>query len=126
MHREVQGCNNKNINHRYPKNNTIAQDASTNTSNRITVTQDAPINRSNRINKGTDSYFELFLKSLRDHIASLENQLKDKQFVTEELLRKIYQTFCNYTVANSNLVDEQKYHTKYTENDFVYKKIVLI
>ena len=119
MHREVQGGNGKNTNHKYPKNNIITQDASTNTNNRITVTQDAPTNRSNRINKGTDSYFELFLKSLRDHIARLENQLKDKQFIIEELIRKIYQSFCNYSVANSNLVDAQKYHTKCTENDFV-------
>ena len=48
-------------------------------SNRITVTQDALTNTSNRFDKGSDSYFELILKSLKDHNASLKNQLKDKQ-----------------------------------------------
>ena len=48
-------------------------------SNRITVTQDALTNTSNRIDKGSNSYFQLILKSLKDHNASLKNQLKDKQ-----------------------------------------------
>ena len=59
-------------------------------SNRITVTQDALTNTSNRFDKGSDSYFELILKSLKDHNASLKNQLKDKQYIIQELLRKSY------------------------------------
>ena len=98
----------------------LTQHASTNTRNCITVTQDASTNTSNRIGKVTDSYFELFLKSLKDDIASLENQLKDKQYIIEELLRKSCQSSCNYTVANSNLINAQKYHTKYTENPMIF------
>ena len=102
MHRDVQGDNDKKMNRTYLKNFIVIQDASTNMSNRITVTQDASTNASNRIDKGTDSHFELVLKSLKNHIASLENQLK-----------------FNYTVSNSNLIDAQKYHTKYTENAMI-------
>ena len=64
---------------------TVKQDASTNASNHITVTQDAATGESNRIDKGTDSYFELVLRSLTDHIVSLENELKNKQYIIEEL-----------------------------------------
>ena len=74
MHRDVQGDSEKNTNSTYPKNITVAQDASTSTSNSITVTQDASTNMSNRIGKGTDNYVELVLKSLKYHISSLENQ----------------------------------------------------
>ena len=102
MHRDVQGNNDKKMNRTYLENFIVTQDASTNMSNRITVTQDASTNASNRIDKGTDSHFELVLKSLKNHIASLENQLK-----------------FNYTVSNSNLIDAQKYHTKYTENAMI-------
>ena len=101
MHRDVQGDNDKKTNHRYPKNITITQDASNNTSNHITVTKDAPTNRSNCTDKGTDSYFELVLKSGKDHIASLEKQLMYKQYIIEELLRKSYQTSRNYTIAKN-------------------------
>ena len=81
MHRNVQGDNDKNTNRTYPKNITVTQDASTNTSNRITVTQDASTNTSNGIYKGTDSYFEPVLKYLKDHIGGLENQVKpDKHY----------------------------------------------
>ena len=88
MHRDVQGDNDKNTNRTNPKNITITHDASTNTSNLITVTQDAPTNTSNCIDKGTDSYFELVLKSLKNHIFSLENQFKDKQYIIQELLKE--------------------------------------
>ena len=46
--------------------------------------------RSNRV---TDSYFELVLKSLKDHIVSLENQLRNKQYIIEELLKKLSKLF---------------------------------
>ena len=62
-----------------PKNITVTQDASTNTSKPVTVTQDASNSASNCVDNGTDGYFELVLKSLRDHIVSLENQLRDKK-----------------------------------------------
>ena len=88
MHMDVQGDNDKNTNRTNPKNITITHDASTNTSNLITVTQNAPTNTSNCIDKGTDSYFELVLKSLKNHIFSLENQFKDKQYIIQELLKE--------------------------------------
>ena len=119
VHKNMQGDNGKNTNNAYPKNITVIQDTSTNTSNRVTVTQDASTSASNRVDKGTDSYLELILKSLRDHIVSLENQLRDKQYIIEELLKKSYQSSCNCTVANSNLINAQKYHTKYTENPMI-------
>ena len=59
MHRDVQGDNDKKTNRTYPKNITVTQDASANTSNRITVIQDASAITSNRIDKVTDSYLEL-------------------------------------------------------------------
>ena len=68
----MQEDNGKNTNSAYPKNITVKQDASTNTSNRV-----------------TDSYFELVLKSLKDHIVSLENQLRNKQYIIEEFLKKL-------------------------------------
>ena len=83
MHRDVQEDNDKNTHSTYRKKMTVTQDASTNTSNLITVTQDASINTSNRIDKGSGSYFELVLKSLKDHIASLEPQLKYKQCIIQ-------------------------------------------
>ena len=86
MDRDVQGDNDKNTSSAYPKNMTVTQIASTSTSNRVTVTQDASINTCNHFDKGIGSYFELVLKSSKDHIASLENQLEDKQCVIEELL----------------------------------------
>ena len=52
---------------------------------------------SNRVDKGSGSYFELDLKSLKDHIASLENQLNNRQYIIEELLIKSYENSCNYT-----------------------------
>ena len=52
---------------------------------------------SNRVDKGSGSYFELDLKSLKDHIASLENQLNNRQCIIEELLTKSYENSCNYT-----------------------------
>ena len=67
---------------------TVKQDASSNASNHITVTQDAATGESTRIDKGTDSYFELVLKSLTDHIVSLENELQNKQYIIEELFKK--------------------------------------
>ena len=87
--------------------------------NRVTVTQDASTSASNHVEKGSDSYLELILKSLKDHTVSLENQLRDKQYIIEELLKKSYQSSCNCTVANSNLINAQKYHTKYTENPMI-------
>ena len=51
---------------------------------------------SNRVDKGSGSYFELDLKSLKDHIASLENQLNNRQCIIEELLIKSYENSCNY------------------------------
>ena len=119
VHKNMQGDNGKNRNNAYPKNITVIQDTSTNTSNRVTVTQDASTSASNRVAKGTDSYLDLVLKSLRDHIVSLENQLRDKQYIIEELLKKSYQSSCNCTVANSNLINAQKYHTKYTQNPMI-------
>ena len=104
----MQGDNGKSTNNAYPKNITVIQDTSTNTSNRVTVTQDASTSASNRADKGTDSYLELALKSLRDHIVSLENQLRDKQYIIEELLKKSYQSSCSCTVANCNLINAQK------------------
>ena len=72
VHKNMQEDNGKNTNSAYPKNITVKQDASTNTSNRV-----------------TDSYFELVLKSLKDHIVSLENQLRNKQYIIEEFLKKL-------------------------------------
>ena len=116
VQKNMQRDNDKNTNSPCPKNITVTQDASTNTSKRVTVTQDASNSASNCVDNGTDGYFELVLKSLRDHIVSLENQLRDKQYIIEELFKKNYQSSCNCTVANSNLINAQKYHTKYTEN----------
>ena len=42
----------------------------------------------NCVDKGADSYFDLVLKSLKDRIVSLENQLRDKQYIVEELSEK--------------------------------------
>ena len=55
----MQGDNDKKTNRTYPKNITVTQDASANTSNRITVIQDASTTTSNRIDKVTDIYLEL-------------------------------------------------------------------
>ena len=85
----MQGDNGKNRNNAYPKNITVIQDISTNTSNRVIVTQDAATSASNRVDKDTDSYLELILKSLRDHIVSLENHLRDKQYTIEEYQKKL-------------------------------------
>ena len=60
--------------------------------NRVTVTQDASTSASNHVDKGTDSYLELVLISLKDHIVSLENQLRGKQYIIEELLKKAIKT----------------------------------
>ena len=68
---------------------TVKQDASSNASNHITVTQDVATGESTRIDKGTDSYFELVLKSLTDHIVSLENELKNKQYIMRNYLKKL-------------------------------------
>ena len=51
-------------------------------------------------------------------LVSLENQLRDKQYIIEELFKKNYQSSCNCTVANSNLIKAQKY-TKYKENPMI-------
>ena len=104
MHKNAQGGNDK-THSTYLKN--------------ITVTQDASTNTNTCVNKGTDSYSELVFKSLKDHTASLENQLKDKQYIIIELLGKSFQSSYNYTVVNSNLIDAQKYHTKHTENPMI-------
>ena len=45
----------------------------------------------------------------------MENQVKDKQYIIEELLRKSIQNSCSDTVAISNLIDSQKF-MRYTEN----------
>ena len=123
VQKNMQRDNDKNTNSPCPKNITVTQDASTNTSKRVTVTQDASNSASNCVDNGTDGYFELVLKSLRDHIVSLENQLRDKQYIIEELFKKNYQSSCNCTVANSNLINAQKY-TKYTENPMIPSSIV--
>ena len=47
------------------------------------------------IKNGADCYFKLLLKFLKDCIASLENQLHDKQYIAEELLRKSFKSPCN-------------------------------
>ena len=47
--------------------------------------------------EGIDSYFELVVKTLKDHIANLEKQLRDKQYIIGELLRKSDQNYCGYT-----------------------------
>ena len=52
------------------------------------MTQDTWTSASNCVDKGADSYFELVLKSLKDLIVSLENQLRDKQYIVEELSKK--------------------------------------
>ena len=75
VYKNMQVDNGKNMNNAYPKTITVTQEASTTTSKRVTVTQDASTSASNRVDKCTDSYFELVLKSLRDHIVSLENLL---------------------------------------------------
>ena len=69
MHWDKQGRNDKNTHSTYLKN--------------ITVTQDISPNSSTCIDEGTDSYFELELKSLKEHTASLKNQLKDQQYITK-------------------------------------------
>ena len=79
MHKNMQGENDKNTNSTYPKI--------------ITVTQDTSTNTSNCIDKDTDSYIELVLKSLKDHIFSLENQLTDKQYIIDELFKKVIKAF---------------------------------
>ena len=88
VQKNMQRDNDKNTNSPCPKNITVTQDASTNTSKRVTVTQDASNSASNCVDNGTDGYFELVLKSLRDHIVSLENQLRDKQYIIDELFKK--------------------------------------
>ena len=47
-HKNMQRDNDKNTNSQYPKNITVTQDVSTNTSKRVTVTQDASNSASNR------------------------------------------------------------------------------
>lgn len=47
--------------------------------------------------KGTDSYFELIVKALKDHISSLEKQFRDQQCSIQKLLRKIDQNSCSYS-----------------------------
>ena len=46
------------------------------------------IAKTRNVNKCIDSHFELILKSLKNHIASLKGQFKDKDYIQEELLRK--------------------------------------
>ena len=119
VQKNMQRDNDKNTNSPCPKNITVTQDASTNTSKRVTVTSNSASNTDN----GSDGYFELVLKFLRDHIVSLENQLRDKQYIIEELFKKNYQSSSNCPVANSNLINAQKY-IKYTENPMIPSSIV--
>ena len=51
VHKNMQMDNDKNANSLYPKNITVTQDASTNTSERVTVTQDASNSASNHVDK---------------------------------------------------------------------------
>ena len=59
---------------------------------------------SNCIDNSADSCSEPILKSLKDHISSLENQLRHKQYITEKLLRKSYQSSGDHAINNSNLI----------------------
>ena len=47
--------------------------------------------------KGIDSYFELIVKAVKDHISSLEKQFRDKQCSIHKLLRKSDQNSCSYS-----------------------------
>lgn len=58
----------------------------------IARTQDVSPNTTNCTSEGTGSYFQL-----KDHIASFEKQLRDKQYIMQKLLRKSDRNASNYT-----------------------------